>query len=110
MNDLALESSSRPAPPPGDFGIEVLGDRAHLPSSVADSLSRLVIRSASELVAMVDSFPSAVAQALDWTVEDVRVARARLAETLQGHLSDRLLFPSPRPRPGMGARDPRSFR
>jgi hypothetical protein len=92
---------------PGDLGERVEGDRLLVPADVARSLEGLPVRSAEELIAYLDAFPSALAGALGWQVDDVDRARAGLAEALRGRVDPALLSSEIPFERGMGAFDPR---
>ena len=93
---------------PGDFQASI--DEASfvllLPEDVATPLASHGVRNAAEIVSYVESFPSAIAADLGWTVPDVLQALNRLRDQLRGHVDEAILNSPQRPKHGYGALDP----
>lgn len=106
MTTIAIEGRSDRHARKGDFDAAVDAGRLVVDRDVADRLRRMTIRTAEDLLAYLDSFPAAVASALDWRVEEVWSARSKLAETLRGQVDARLLHPAVGFRRGTGAIHP----
>jgi hypothetical protein len=106
MTRLRLETVKGRTPSKADFGVSVVDDRLEVPEQLADALRRLSVRTAEELVAIVESFPSAVAHALGWEEEEVRRAQGGLIRKLRGSVPDALLASRWPSAPAMGARNP----
>ncbi len=106
MSSVAIASATNRRAHPGDLGAHIAGGKLWLPGEVAGLLARLSIRTAEDLVAYLASFPSAVAAALDWRVEEVEQARAALVHELEGHLDETLLHPAEVGDFPLGAFDP----
>lgn len=92
----------------GSFGAAVVGDRLSVPTSIAKVLTELKIRTAEDLLSRTRSFPTSVATALGWSVNDVADARVELVALLDGNEFVRQAFLSPAEPPTMsfGARAP----
>ena len=81
---------------PGDFSAKIAGSVLFLPSSLVAVLEDLGIRNSSQLLALLEAFPSAIADALHWSSPQVRQACDTLKAALEGHVDDVLLRPPPR--------------
>ena len=103
---VAIESTADERAAPGDFHARIMGDKLVLPKEVADALQRLGVRTAEDLMSYLQAFPSSVADALHWSVGDVRSATQNLKEKLRGHIGEEHLNPTSRPNLPRGARDP----
>lgn len=108
MGALTIEGRADRHGRQGDFDAEIDAGRLVVDRDVADRLHRMTIHTAEDLLAYLDSFPAAVASALDWKVEEVRNARSKLAETLRGRVDPWLLRPASDFRRGTGAIHPGS--
>jgi hypothetical protein len=106
MNRLKIETATGRTTSKADFGVRVVDDRLEVPEELAEALRRLSVRTPEELVAIVESFPSAVADALGWEEEDVRQAQGGLIKELRGSVPDALLATRWPPAPATGARNP----
>lgn len=94
MGTIAIEGRADRHGRKGDFDAAIDAGRLVVDREIADRLHRMTIRTAEDLIVYLDSFPAAVASALDWRLEEVRSARSKLAETLQGQVDARLLHPA----------------
>lgn len=90
----------------GDFGARVAGDTLLVPQHVLEALEKLAVRNGVELVSFVNTFPSSVASALGWSIDEVAQARTALLKDLQGVLPDDVLNPATSARRGFGAIPP----
>lgn len=105
MNPLQIRAADWPAEP-GDFRASVHeASSLLLPRDVASALASHGVRNAAEFVSYVDSFPSAVAAELNWSVADVLNAVSKLRDQLRGHVDEAILSP-PRRQHGYGALNP----
>ena len=95
---------------PGDFGAIVRDDRLALPVDVARGLAALSIKTAEELLSYLQTFPTAVARQLGWSVDDLDRAVDQLVVALEGHVDVRVLHPEAPVEHGLGALDPASLR
>lgn len=89
---------------PGDLHAALSGDRLLVPRDVLKALSSQHLRSGEELYSYLISFPTACAQALQWSVNDCVHAARQLAATLA---AAGYSVAARRPEPGMGAMDPK---
>ena len=103
MKPLSITGSDSGATP-GDFGACVDGanSRLLLPQELSDKLAAHGIRTASELISYLQSFPTAAAKDLDWSTEDLSRGADRLKDQLRGYVDDSILHPPPRPKHGYG--------
>ncbi|MBS0224431.1 MAG: hypothetical protein JSR91_27235 [Proteobacteria bacterium] len=106
MPAVAIEGTADESAAPGDFHARIIGGTLVLPEEVAGPLRRQGVRTAEDLVSYLQAFPSSVADALHWSVGDVRRATQNLKETLRGHIGEEHLDPTSRPNLPTGARDP----
>jgi hypothetical protein len=90
----------------GDFAAQPEPQGLVVPSDVARSLAGLGVRTAEDLLAYVTTFPSAVAEALHWDVDDVEHARTELVGQLRGLVDESLLTPDPPEHRVLGAFSP----
>jgi hypothetical protein len=95
---------------PGDFGAAVVGGDLMLPEDIVNVLASHGVRTAAELVSYLQTFPSAVAHELHWTVSDVMKGLTSLGGQLRGYVDDAILNPPQRPKMGYGALDPSTLR
>lgn len=91
---------------PGDFGARLAGGRLWLPREIVEPLSRFSVRTAEDLLAYVGAFPSAIAEALGWRLDEVERARESLVSALREHLDPALFERTPTFDPPLGAFDP----
>jgi hypothetical protein len=106
MLPLQLKPLATSTNRPGDFGARVVGNTLLLPQRVLYALEKLAVRNGVELVSFVNAFPSSVASALGWSIDEVTQARTALLKELRGVLPDDVLNPSLSPRRGFGALPP----
>jgi|HubBroStandDraft_6_1064221.scaffolds.fasta_scaffold529700_2 hypothetical protein len=106
MPMLEIAPDSRIRASAGDFGAKVQGDRLLVPRRLGTVLISNHLDTAEDFVSYMQSFPTALAAQLGWTVEDVVRARTRLLEVLRGLLPDEFLDPEPPPPRGYGALRP----
>ncbi len=90
---------------PGDLHAQVSGDNLLLPREFAQAFMREGVRTASDLLSYMESFPSSVAYLLNWKVADVRSAVLLLQKVLSGYL-DAGPQTKKYPNPSLGAMDP----
>ena len=76
---------------PGDLAATVQGGRLALPPELAQAFGELAVRSAEDLLAFLETYPSILASKLGWTIEDVERGRRGLVERLRGVVSPELL-------------------
>ena len=93
----------------GDFAAQPDAQGLALPNGVAGALAELGVRTAEDLLAYASTFPSAVADALHWDIQDVEHARNGLVNQLRGFVDDRLLAPETPEHRVLGAFDPKSI-
>jgi len=105
MNALSIQPA-REQVAPGDLHAHIAGDKLLLPEEFARAVLQDGVRTAEDLLAYMQSFPSAVAETLHWQLRDVARATERLRAILRGRVDDQLLHPSTRPSPPLGAMDP----
>jgi hypothetical protein len=96
--------SSRP-PRPGDLAVRLAGDHVTVPHQLAHLVEQIPVRSLSDLIVLLDTYPTDVASELEWVLDDVRLARERLVEELRDHLNPLLVAHQPTRR-AFGAREP----
>jgi hypothetical protein len=99
-------SESRASSGPGDLNAAVVDGRVTLPRDIFDALARLRVRDAEELLVYAESFPSAVAATLHWSVPEVQSGVTTLRRQLGRPSSS---IDVARPRPATGAFDPRTY-
>jgi hypothetical protein len=89
---------------PGDFAatVDEAGSRLLVPQDLSDKLTAQGIRTASELVSYLLSFPTAAAKDLNWSIEDVSRGLDQLKDQLRGHVDDFILDPPEHPKRGYG--------
>ena len=104
-----IADATLPPAKPGDLGARLTGAALSVPPDVATALGRLSVGNAEELVSYLQSFPSAIASALQWTPDEVSEARQKLVAMLRGKVPDALLDPPPAIRRAYGAMDPSSY-
>ncbi len=94
MKQLTIAASSSESPP-GDFAatIDETNSRLFLPRDFANSLASHGIQTAADMVSYLQSFPTAAAEDLDWSIEDVSRGLDRLKDLLRGHVDDFILHP-----------------
>ena len=109
MRPLMIRSGSW-APHPGDFGSRVADSEFYVSADVATALESLGVRNSTELLSYLETFPSAIAAKLGWTVPEVQEAAERLKRDLDGHVEAFLLRPTPRRDTAFGALDPANLK
>ena len=109
MPPVMIESTDE-QPVRGSFQVRVSGNKLLVPRSLAEALHKDGVRTAEDLVSYVQSFPSSVADTLQWSMSDVQDAVVKLKKELQGHVGDSHLNPVTRSKPGLGARDPKELK
>lgn len=91
----------------GEFGARVEGESLLLPASLGPALRRLQVRNGEDLLSCLSTFPSAVAEALDWSMDETRQAESALIVQLRGLMHEAMLEPTAtQQRHGFGALDP----
>ena len=95
-------------PSPGDLHTCVSGEELQVPADFARALRELNVRTAIDLIWLMQSFPNAVAEMLNWPIGDVYVATEKLRDQLRGTLPAHFLDPPAPTRrtPVFGARHP----
>jgi hypothetical protein len=106
--DLTI-GRSRTVPRPGDFRAVVENGRLLLPEEVVDLVAgQSGVRSASEFLSWLETFPSAVAERMHWSPQDVCRATVGIQALLREHLDPAVMAHQPRgPVRVYGALDPR---
>jgi hypothetical protein len=105
MASVVIEPTDE-QPVPGNLKAHVRGNKLLLPRKFAFTLEREGVRTAEDLMSYILSFPSSVAETLQWSAADVNSATSKLRKQLRGHISDALLRLQRHPDPPMGAMDP----
>jgi hypothetical protein len=92
-------------PTPGDFRASVSTNQVGLPAALVAPLRAQGATTLSGVISYLESFPSAVASMLDWSVADVERAHLKLVRELA---ASGLAVPAAaaKARPAFGARDP----
>jgi hypothetical protein len=93
---------------PGDLHATISGNTILIPKAAAQSFSQQGVRTAVDLLSYMQTYPSAVASALNWSNKDVSAAAEKLRGQLSGKV-DRAVLSDPAdnpPLPPLGARDP----
>lgn len=90
-----------------DFGVRVRGNELEVPKNVAEVLTHLRVHNGFELVNLLFTFPTSLAEALGWHLSEVEEARGKLVKQLDGKLPSALLHPPVRKPRATGALDPR---
>src|SRR5438094_3364084 len=90
LPSMKLAAKSTPARAEPDFHAEVDGVHLLLPKKLVDALAVIPIRTAEDLLSQTYAFPTSVAMALGWKLDDLKRARKHLARTLKGHVHDDL--------------------
>ncbi len=95
-------------PSPGDLHTRVSGEELQVPAEFARALRELGVRTAIDLIGLMQSFPNSIAEMLNWPIDDVYVATERLRGQLRGTLPEHFLNPPAPARrtPVFGARHP----
>jgi hypothetical protein len=96
FSHMAVVVGKRRAAERGRFGARVDGRRLIVPSEFGSLKGR--IPGAEELVDLVRTYPTDVANAFGWTLDEVAAARDELLEVLRGHVDEALLAHVPRKR------------
>jgi hypothetical protein len=91
---------------PGDLCAQVDDGNLLLPERVAQLLLPLGIRTAVDLLSVLQTFPSEIAYRLGWKQTDVDQALALLKAQLKGRVDEAILNPPHRPEPVYGAVPP----
>lgn len=102
---MKLQPSSSRSVKPRDFDLLVSGGNLIVPMELLTAFDRPV-NSAEELVAYLQTFPTAVAQRFGWTSDEVTTAKERLFDRLRRVLPDAMLDPPPAPERRFGAMPP----
>jgi hypothetical protein len=103
---MRLDGTSALRLRPGDFGVRLAGERLEVPAELGRVLRDCSIDTAEEFLAYLTSFPTIMAAALQWTLEDLDRAHQRLVNELRGHVDEELLSPATPEERGYGALDP----
>lgn len=93
---------------PGDLHAQISGTTILIPKAAAQSFSQQGVRTALDLLSYMQTYPSAVAGALNWSNKDVSKAAEKLRGQLVGKVDSAALGdPADNPPlPPLGARDP----
>jgi hypothetical protein len=92
----------------GDLHATISGNQILIPRAAAQSFDQQGVRTAADLLSFMQTYPSAVAKALNWSDKDVSAATEKLRGQLAGKV-DSALLSDPKdnpPLPPLGARDP----
>ena len=93
---------------PGDLHATISGNTILIPKAAAQSFGQQGVRTAGDLLSYMQTYPSAVAGALNWSDKDVSAATEKLRGQLSGKV-DSAVLRDPKdnpPLPPLGARDP----
>lgn len=90
----------------GNFGARVDGERLLVPPILGTILLENRLTTAEGFVSFAHSFPTALAQPLGWSPDDVMQALYRLTPLLRGLVSRDILNPPSPPKRGYGALNP----
>ncbi|SRR5260370_25792557 len=113
MTELMIKPAEGKRPgddAPGDFHASIVGSDLVLPESIASKLKSQGIRTAAELLSLVNGFPSAVAFLLNWSIPDATRAADILRSQMRGHIDSFFLKAPTRQMPPLGARNPLELR
>ena len=88
----------------GDLNVAVSGNRLLVPKAAA--FGQQGVRTASDLLSYMQTYPSAVAKALHWSSGDVSAATEKLRTQLTGKIDSSMLDSQQQTTPPLGARDP----
>jgi len=88
---------------PGDLHATISGNRLYIPKAAARAFGQQGVRTASDLLSYMQTYPSAVAEALHWSSGDVSAATERLRTQLAGKIDT---SETGQATPPLGARDP----
>ena len=91
----------------GDLNATVCGNKLLVPK--AASFGQQGVRTASDLLSYMQTYPSAVAEALHWSSGDVSAATEKLRTQLTGKVDNSTLDSRQQATPPLGARDPRDL-
>jgi len=81
-----------------------------LPEKIAGTFKSHGVFTAAKMLSYLESFPSAIAAELDWTVPEVVRGLRTLRTKLKGHVDDALLEPSRPGRFSYGAMNPATYK
>lgn len=70
----------------GDFCTRVDNGQLVAPQELVNILKRFGAQSAEDFVAYIQIFPTALCSALEWNIDELMQAEARLYEQLSGHV------------------------
>lgn len=101
MKKLPIKPTDRPLLS-GDLNAFVTSEALEVPRKVAEAVDGQDIRTARQLLAYGEAFPTAMALAFGWTNDQVASAIARLSVQLGGHTPTGRVV-------SFGARDPREL-
>jgi hypothetical protein len=84
---------------PGDFRAVVQEGELLVPGDLWNIIEKNDVRrrTVAFLLAQVQVFPFVFAQELEWSLDDVKLARTRLVRQLKGSMPDEILHPTPQP-------------
>ena len=102
---LSLDALGHLSVSPGDLGAAVLNEDLVLPVALDQFVRTNNLRSAEEFFAFVDTYPSALASSLGWSLPDARKAVVRLSSQLRPKLGE-LAESGPRNEWPLGAMKP----
>ena len=91
----------------GDLNTAVSGNTLLVPKAAA--FRQQGVRTASDLLSYMQTYPSAVAEALHWSSGDVSAATEKLRTQLSGKVDSSILDSQQQATPPLGARDPRDL-
>jgi hypothetical protein len=90
----------------GDLHATVSGNKLYVPKAAAQTFGQQGVRTASDLLSYMQTYPSSVAASLHWTAADVSAATDKLRTQLTGKVDISTLDTEQNPTPPLGARDP----
>lgn len=91
----------------GDLNATVSGNALLVPE--AATFRERGVRTASDLLSYMQTYPTAVAEALHWSSDDVSAATEKLRTQLSGRIDASMLDSQQQATPPLGARAPRDL-
>lgn len=79
---------------PGQFGIVVDNNLLLIPEVLYEVLARLNVQTLQEFISILQQFPTAIAEGLGWTTDEVDSAAVELYGQLRGHVPHDWLEPA----------------
>jgi hypothetical protein len=105
MQPLTI-APSEVAASPGDLHAHVSDGELRVPTHFAQAMREQGVRTAADLLELMQSFPTSIATVLSWPVSDVYRATEILRGQLEGLIPDQVLNQKTLPNPAFGAQSP----